>query len=81
MYEKEKGLKSEEEQKRRQKAKELRVFKNFLEELREEIKKNYYKPIRTKGTFNDNYIEFESRGDKDKNLSPEDYLDIIKPFL
>ena len=42
LYEKEKGLKSEEEQKRRQNAKELRVFKNFLEELREEIKKNYY---------------------------------------
>ena len=45
------------------------------------IKINYYKPIKTKGAFNNNYIEYESRGDKDKNLSPEDYLDIIKPFL
>ena len=26
-------------------------------------------------------MEYESRGDKDKNLSLEDYLDIIKPFL
>ena len=26
-------------------------------------------------------MEYESRGDKDKNLSPEDYLDIIRPYL
>ena len=26
-------------------------------------------------------MEHESRGDKDKNLSFEDYLDIIKPYL
>ena len=27
------------------------------------------------------YIEYESRGDKDKNSSPKDYLDIIRPYL
>ena len=26
-------------------------------------------------------MEYESKGGKDKNLSPEDYFDIIKPFL
>ena len=26
-------------------------------------------------------MEHESRGDKDRNLSLEDYLNIIKPFL
>ena len=57
------------------------MFKIFLERLGEEIKKNYYKPIRTKSTFNDDYVEYESKGDKDKNLTPEDYLDIIRPFL
>ena len=81
LYEKEKGLENEEEQERRQHAEGLNMFKNFLEGLREEIKKNYYKQIETKGAFNNNYIEYESRGDKDKNLSPEDYLDIIRPFL
>ena len=80
-YEKEKGLENEEEEERSQHAEELKVFKNFLEWLREEIKKNYYKPIETKGAFNNNYIEHESEGDKNKNLSPEDYLDIIRPFL
>ena len=31
------------------------------------------------GAFNNNYIEYESRGDKD-NLLLEDYLDIIRPY-
>ena len=34
------------------------------------IDENYYKPMRTKSAFNSNYIEYESKGDKDKNLSP-----------
>ena len=66
---------------RRQHAQELKVLKIFLDGLREEIKRNYYKPIRTKGAFNDDCVEYESKGDQDENLSPEDYLDIIKPFL
>ena len=37
--------------------------------------------MKTKGAFKDNYIEYESRGDKDKNLSLEEYLDIIRPYL
>ena len=32
------------------------------------VDKDYYKPIRTKSAFNDNYIEYESKGDKNKNL-------------
>ena len=75
------GLKSEKEQDRIQHAEELRAFKNSLEESWEEIKKNYYKPRRTKDASNDNYIEYESKGDKNKNLLLEDYLYIIKPFL
>ena len=52
-----------------------------IENLFNEINENYYKPIKTKGAFNDNYIEYESRGDKDKNLSLENYLNIIRPYL
>ena len=81
LYEIERGLESEEEQKRKQHAEELRALKNSLEESREEIKRKYYRPIRTKGAFNDNYVEYESKRDKDKNLTPEDYLDIIRSFL
>ena len=52
-----------------------------IENLFDEINKDYYKPIKTMGAFNDNYIEYENRGDKDKNLWLEKYLNIIRPFL
>ena len=46
------------------------------------IDEDYYKPIKTKSDFNGNYLEYESKGDKDKNLSPEEYLDnMIRPYL
>ena len=28
-----------------------------------------------------NYAEYISKGDDNKNLSPEEYLDIIRPYL
>ena len=42
---------------------------------------DYYKPILDKSCFNENYKYYESRGDKDKKLSPEQYLDMIKAYL
>ena len=36
---------------------------------------------RTKKACNGNYIEYESKGDKDKHLSPKEYLNIIRPYL
>ena len=45
------------------------------------IDENYYRPIRTKSAFNGNYIKYESKRDKDKNLSPKEYLDMIRPYL
>ena len=52
-----------------------------IRNLFNEIDKDYYKPIKTKSAFNDNYIEYESKGVKNKNLSPEKYLDLIRPYL
>ena len=46
-----------------------------------EVDEGYYKPIKTKSAFNGNYIEYESKGDKDKNLLPIEYLDMIRPYL
>ena len=51
-----------------------------IENLFGEINENYYKPIKTKCAFNNNYIEYKSRRNKDINLSLEDYLNIIRPF-
>ena len=81
LYEIESRLESEEEQYRRQHAEELRAFKNYLKASWEEIKRNYYRPGKTKSFFNNNYIVYESKGNKNKNLSPENYLDVIRPFL
>ena len=40
------------------------------------IDEDYYKPIKTTNGFDNknNYIEYESNGDKDKNLSPKKIL-------
>ena len=40
-----------------------------------------YKPIKTMDAFKGNYIEYESKGDKDKKLSLKEYLYMIIPYL
>ena len=45
------------------------------------IDENYYKPIITNGAFNNNYIQHESKGNKDKILTTSEYLDMIRPYL
>ena len=46
--------------------------KKFVEE------EDYYEPVRTCDAFNNNYTEYESNRDKDKNLSVKEYLDMIE---
>ena len=55
----------------------IRQIENLFNKINEE---DYYKPIKTEDS-NDNYIEYESRGDEDKSLLLEDYLKIIRPHL
>ena len=53
-----------------------RLFKKFV--------RDYYKPIRTDDGFSgrrNNYLEYKSKEDRYENLSPEEYLDIIRPYL
>ena len=45
------------------------------------IDEDYYKPIIAKSPFNNSYIQYESKGDKGKNLSIQKYLNMIKPLL
>ena len=45
---------------------------------------DYYKPIRTDDGFagrRNNYIEYKSKGDRYENLSPKEYLNMIRPYL
>ena len=43
--------------------------------------KDHHEPKITVSAFNNNYIQYESIGDKDKNLSIKEYIDIIRPYL
>ena len=45
------------------------------------IDEDYIKPIKTNDVFNSNYIEYESKGDKNKTLSIIEYLNMIRPYL
>ena len=45
------------------------------------IDEDYYKPIKTNDAFNSNYIEYESKGDKNKTLSIKEYFNMIRPYL
>ena len=42
---------------------------------------DYYKPTEVKGTFDVNYVLYESRGDKDGKLALYEYFEKIKPHL
>ena len=52
-----------------------------IDNLFNKIDEDCCKPVKTKSAFNDNYIECEIRGDKGKDLSPKEYLDMIRPCL
>ena len=45
------------------------------------IDEDYYEPIIVKTAFDGNYIQYESKGDKGKNLSIKRYLKMNKPYL
>ena len=36
---------------------------------------------KTVSAFNNNYIQYESMGDKDKDLSVKEYIDVIRSYL
>ena len=45
---------------------------------------DHYKSIRTDGGFagrNNNYIEYTSKGDRYENLSPKEYLNMVRSYL
>ena len=52
--------------------------------LFKEFDRDYYKPIRTDDGFagrRNNYIEYKSKGDRYEQLSREEYLNLIRPYL
>ena len=45
------------------------------------IDEDCYESIKTNDAFNSNYIEYESKGDKNKTLSIKEYLNMIRAYL
>ena len=60
---------------------EYRGIRNIRDLFDLSIDEDYYEPIIVKSAFDGNYIQYESKGDKGKNLSIKKYLNIIKPYL
>ena len=81
---KQKGLKDMRRLYKVEKKKDNGINDNALKDMRimfESDNKDYYQPVRFTNAFDDNFIEYESNGDKDKTLSIEEYLDKIIPYL
>ena len=55
----------------------LRDNKNLFEQEEE----NYYKPVRVRVFWSNNYIEYEGNSNRNKILSVEEYLYKIRPYL
>ena len=71
--------KSESMKTRREIRKENRDEDKIFRDLKFffDTEKNHYEPKIIASDFNNNYIQYESMGDKEKNLSVKEYIDVI----
>ena len=60
---------------------EYRGIRNVRDLFDLSIDDDYYKVVIARGAFNSSYIQYESKGDKEKNLSSKEYLKMIKSYL
>ena len=58
---------------------EFRGIRNIQDLLKPSIDKDYYKPTLVKSGYNNNYIQYESKGDK--ILTVKEYLGLTEPYL
>ena len=57
-----------------------RIFRN-IKNLFEQEDGGYCKSVRVVNFYGNNYIDYESKGNKNKSLSIKEYLDEITPYL
>ena len=65
--------------KRKQREIKDRIIRDIRTLLEQE--KDYYKPKKVSNFWNDSYTEYESNGDKNRNLSLDEYRNKIRPYL
>ena len=75
--------KKEEERNKKKQYNERLIKDGILRDIRilfeqEENDKYYYKPKRVNNFWNNNYIQYDRNGIKNKNLSLEEYLNKIE---
>ena len=66
--------------KKQNKAIKNRII-NDIRNLFEHEQEDYYKPVKAGNFWSNNYIEYESKGDRNKIVSVEEYLNKIRPYL
>ena len=49
--------------------------------MKHEEEENYCKLVRVSNIWSNNYIEYESKGDRNKRLSVEEYLNKIRSYF
>ena len=67
--------------KKESKSIENRIIRDIRNLFKHEEEKNYYKPVTVVNFWSNSYIEYGSNGDRNKTLSVEEYLNIIRPYL
>ena len=72
-----------EKKERNQRKKEILIKDRIISDIRTlfEQEENYYRPKRVSNFWNNDYIEYESNGDKNRNLSMDECLNKIEPYL
>ena len=75
-------METEEEKEERKKNERLikdKIIRDIKTLFQQE--EDYYKPKRVSSFWNNSYSEYESNGDKNNNVSLDEYLIKIKPYL
>ena len=77
---------TEEEKEDRKKNQDERIIKDRVircirKLFQQQQEEHYYKPERVSNFWNNNYIEFESNGDRNRNVSLDELINKIKSYL
>ena len=59
----------------------LKGKRNIVFKPRKKSKKDVYKPIKISGAFSDNFVEYQSNGNRDRSISIARYLNNIREHL
>ena len=68
----------------KEKTNERLIKDKIIRDIREHFERqeeDYYKPKRISSFWNNNYIEYKGNGNRNNDLSLDEYLNKIKPYL